>query len=160
MEQYTVFAVAAVQKTDTWYSFIHAADSTDFTKQAAAIMQKSLYNTRRYTCVWSADHHSVHLLRFRKKRQADCGSRKNVIQNIISRFADSKAADFCAFLLSAKRQKEALYVQKEAKGTHTPEQAEEIRTKDFFDMILPGTNQIPFRPLYLGRQLSLCMGDP
>ena len=45
VEQYTVFAVAAVQKTDTWYSFIHAADSTDFTKQAAAIMQKSLYNT-------------------------------------------------------------------------------------------------------------------
>ena len=28
VEQYTVFAVAAVQKTDTWYSFIHAADST------------------------------------------------------------------------------------------------------------------------------------
>ena len=45
VEQYTVFAVAAVQKTDAWYSFIHAADSTDFTEQAAAIMQKSLYNT-------------------------------------------------------------------------------------------------------------------
>ncbi len=45
MEQYTIFAVAAVQKTDAWYSFIHAADSTDFTEQAAAIMQKSLYNT-------------------------------------------------------------------------------------------------------------------
>lgn len=45
VEQYTVFAVAAVQKTDTWYSFIHAADSTDFTEQAAEIMQKSLYNT-------------------------------------------------------------------------------------------------------------------
>ena len=44
-EQYTVFAVAAVQKTDAWYSFIHAADSTDFTEQAAAIMQKSLYDT-------------------------------------------------------------------------------------------------------------------
>lgn len=43
-EQYTVFAVAAVQKTDAWYSFIHAADSTDFTEQTAAIMQKSLYD--------------------------------------------------------------------------------------------------------------------
>ena len=45
VEQYTVFAVAAVQKTDAWYSFFHAADSTAFTEQAAAIMQKSLYNT-------------------------------------------------------------------------------------------------------------------
>ena len=35
----------------------------------------------------------------------------------------------------------------------TPEQAEEIRTKDFFDMILPGTVK------YRRRQLSLCMGD-
>lgn len=43
--KYTVFAVAAVQKADAWYSFIHAADSTDFTEQAAAIMQKSLYDT-------------------------------------------------------------------------------------------------------------------
>lgn len=43
--KYMVFAVAAVQKTDTWYSFIHAADSTNFTEQAAAIMQKSLYDT-------------------------------------------------------------------------------------------------------------------
>lgn len=45
VEQYTVFAVATVQKTDAWYSFTHAADSTDFTEQAAEIMQKSLYNT-------------------------------------------------------------------------------------------------------------------
>ena len=44
-EPYTVFTVAAVQKTDDWYGFIHAADSTDFTEQAAAIMQKSLYDT-------------------------------------------------------------------------------------------------------------------
>ena len=44
-EPYTVFAVAAVQKTDTWYSFIHAADSTDFTEQTAAFLQKSLYDT-------------------------------------------------------------------------------------------------------------------
>lgn len=45
MEKYMVFAVAAVQKTDTWYSFIHAADSTDFTEQTAAFLQKSLYDT-------------------------------------------------------------------------------------------------------------------
>ena len=44
-EPYTVFTVAAVQKTDTWYSFIHAADSTDFTEQTAAFLQKSLYDT-------------------------------------------------------------------------------------------------------------------
>lgn len=43
--KYMVFAVASVQKTDTWYSFIHAADSADFTEQTAAIMQKSLYDT-------------------------------------------------------------------------------------------------------------------
>ena len=45
MEKFMVFAVAAVQKTDTWYSFIHAADSTDFTEQTAAFLQKSLYDT-------------------------------------------------------------------------------------------------------------------
>ena len=45
MEKYMVFAVAAVQKTDTWYSFIYAADSTDFTEQTAAFLQKSLYDT-------------------------------------------------------------------------------------------------------------------
>ena len=44
-EPYTVFTVAAVQKTDTWYSFIHAADSTDFTEQTAAFLQQSLYDT-------------------------------------------------------------------------------------------------------------------
>ena len=41
----------------------------------------------------------------------------------------------------------------------TPEQAEEIRTKDFFDMILPGTSKIFIRPLYRRRQLSLRVGD-
>lgn len=44
-EPYTVFAVAAVQKTDDWYSFIHAADGADFSEQTAAILQKSLYDT-------------------------------------------------------------------------------------------------------------------
>lgn len=45
VEQYTVFAVAAVQKTDAWYSFIDASGSEDFTEQTAAILQKSLYDT-------------------------------------------------------------------------------------------------------------------
>lgn len=44
-EPYTVFAVAAVQKTDDWYGFIHAADSADFSEQTALILQKSLYDT-------------------------------------------------------------------------------------------------------------------
>ena len=44
-EPYTVFTVAAVQKTDAWYSFIHAADGADFSEQTAAILQKSLYDT-------------------------------------------------------------------------------------------------------------------
>lgn len=44
-DQYTVFAVAAVQKTDDWYGFIHAADGADFSEQTAAILQKSLYDT-------------------------------------------------------------------------------------------------------------------
>lgn len=44
-EQYTVFAVAAVQKNDDWYSFIHAAGSENFSEQTAAILQKSLYDT-------------------------------------------------------------------------------------------------------------------
>lgn len=45
VEQYTVFAVATVQKTDAWYSFIDASGSEDFTEQTAAILQKSLYDT-------------------------------------------------------------------------------------------------------------------
>lgn len=44
-EKYTVFAVAAVQKTDAWYRFILAADSTDFSEKIEMIMQKSLYDT-------------------------------------------------------------------------------------------------------------------
>lgn len=44
-EQYTVFAVAAVQKTDAWYSFIHAVDNADFSEQTALILQKSIYDT-------------------------------------------------------------------------------------------------------------------
>lgn len=32
----------------------------------------------------------------------------------------------------------------------TPEQAEEVRTKDFFRYDPARHNQIPFRPLYLG----------
>lgn len=44
-DQYTVFAVAAVQKTNAWYSFIHAADGADFSEQTALILQKSLYDT-------------------------------------------------------------------------------------------------------------------
>ena len=43
-EKYTVFAVAAVQKTDAWYSFIDAADSAEFTGQIETVMQKSLYD--------------------------------------------------------------------------------------------------------------------
>lgn len=47
----------------------------------------------------------------------------------------------------------------------TPEQAEELRTKDFFDMILPGTVKFLSDHYILGdsyrwRQLSLCVGDP
>lgn len=45
MDKYTVFAVAAVQKTDAWYSFIAAADSADFTGQIEMVIQKSLYDT-------------------------------------------------------------------------------------------------------------------
>lgn len=44
-EKYTVFAVAAVQKTDAWYSFIDASDSADFREQIEMVMQKSLYDT-------------------------------------------------------------------------------------------------------------------
>lgn len=43
--KYTVFAVAAVQKTDAWYGFILATDSTDFTEQIELVIQKSLYDT-------------------------------------------------------------------------------------------------------------------
>ena len=45
VSKFTVFAVAAVQKDDAWYSFIHAAGSTDFSEQTSAILQKSLYDT-------------------------------------------------------------------------------------------------------------------
>lgn len=45
ISKFTVFAVAAVQKDDAWYSFIHAAGSTDFSEQTSAILQKSLYDT-------------------------------------------------------------------------------------------------------------------
>ena len=40
----------------------------------------------------------------------------------------------------------------------TPEQAEEIRTKDFFDMILPGTIKF-LSDHYCRRQLPLRVGN-
>ena len=52
---------------------------------------------------------------------------------MFSRFAKCKAAYFYA--RNNTEEGEKMYRQKEI----TPEQAEEIRTKDFFDMILPGT---------------------
>ena len=67
-DQYTVFAVAAVQKTDDWYSFIYAADSADFSEQTAVILQKSLYDTG-VTPVYGRQIITLHLLRFGKKRQ-------------------------------------------------------------------------------------------
>lgn len=45
LEYYTVFAVAVVEKSDPWYSFIDAPGSEGFAGQVAAILQKSLYDT-------------------------------------------------------------------------------------------------------------------
>lgn len=45
LEYYTVFAVAVVEKSDPWYSFIDASGSEGFAGQVAAIIQKSLYDT-------------------------------------------------------------------------------------------------------------------
>lgn len=45
LEKYTVFAVVPVQKTDAWYSFIRAADGSEFAKQVALLQSKSLYDT-------------------------------------------------------------------------------------------------------------------
>ena len=42
---YTVFAVAAVRKTDPWYSFLTAADEESYNKQIAYIKSKAMYDT-------------------------------------------------------------------------------------------------------------------
>lgn len=60
------------------------------------------------------------------------------MNQIISRFADSKAADFL-FSPSVCKAVEGGNMLKQKPKVLTPQQAEEIRTKDFFDMILPGT---------------------
>lgn len=43
--RYTVFAVAAVQKTDPWYDFVEASDSAEFDEQVADLLRKACYTT-------------------------------------------------------------------------------------------------------------------
>lgn len=45
LSRYTVFAVAAVQKTDPWYDFIGASDSAEFEEQVADLLRKACYTT-------------------------------------------------------------------------------------------------------------------
>lgn len=44
-EQYTVFAVAYVQKTDDWYGYISAADQESYDRQIAYIRRKAMLTT-------------------------------------------------------------------------------------------------------------------
>ena len=43
LSRYTVFAVAAVQKTDPWYDFIEAGSSAEFDEQVADLLCKACY---------------------------------------------------------------------------------------------------------------------
>lgn len=45
LSRYTVFAVAAVQKTDPWYDFIAASGSTEFDEQIENMLRKACYTT-------------------------------------------------------------------------------------------------------------------
>lgn len=45
LSRYTVFAVAAVQKTDPWYDFIEAGSSAGFDEQVADLLCKACYTT-------------------------------------------------------------------------------------------------------------------
>lgn len=45
LSRYTVFAVAAVQKTDPWYDFIGTSSSADFEEQVADLLHKACYTT-------------------------------------------------------------------------------------------------------------------
>lgn len=45
LSQYTVFAVAAVQKTDPWYDFIEAGSSAEFDEQIADLLRKVCHTT-------------------------------------------------------------------------------------------------------------------
>ena len=45
LSRYTVFAVAAVQKTDPWYDFIEASSSAGFDEQVADLLCKACYKT-------------------------------------------------------------------------------------------------------------------
>ncbi|MFQ9799964.1 MAG: hypothetical protein ACLR23_14600 [Clostridia bacterium] len=74
LEKYTAFAVVPVQKTDAWYSFIRAADGSEFAKQVALLQSKSLYDTG-VTPVYGQQLLTLSTsLRFGKRRQTDCGS--------------------------------------------------------------------------------------
>lgn len=45
LSRYTVFAVAAVQKTDPWYGFIAAGSSANFDEQIENLLRKACYTT-------------------------------------------------------------------------------------------------------------------
>lgn len=45
LSQYTVFAVAEVQKTDAWYNFIQVSSRAEFDEQIAALLDKACYTT-------------------------------------------------------------------------------------------------------------------
>ena len=105
VHEFTIFAVACVDKLDSWYSFINAESEDAFNEAVQRIIQNAYYTNG------DAPEYGDRLLTLSTCYGSTRSSRLIIIAKQM--FGKPKLL--------------------------TPAQMEEIRTKDFFDMILPGS---------------------
>ena len=113
VHEFTIFAVACVDKLDSWYSFINAESEDAFNEAVKRIIQNAYYTNG------DAPEYGDRLLMMHQ-----------------GRCPPAMEAPGAAVSSSLQRRKKQMFGKPKLL---TPSQMEEIRTKDFFDMILPGS---------------------
>lgn len=108
VHEFTIFAVACVDKLDSWYSFINAESEDAFNEAVQRIIQNAYYTN------------------------GDAPEYGDRLLTLSTCYGSTRSS---RLIIIAKEEKQMFGKPK----LLTPAQMEEIRTKDFFDMILPGS---------------------
>ena len=106
VHEFTIFAVACVDKLDSWYSFINAESEDAFNEAVQRIIQNAYYTN------------------------GDAPEYGDRLLTLSTCYGSTRSSS------SLQRRKMQMFGKPKVL---TPAQMEEIRTKDFFDMILPGS---------------------
>ena len=106
VHEFTIFAVACVDKLDSWYSFINAESEDAFNEAVQRIIQNAYYTN------------------------GDAPEYGDRLLTLSTCYGSTRSSS------SLQRRKMQMFGKPKLL---TPAQMEEIRTKDFFDMILPGS---------------------